>query len=134
MLPIKWLVYRTPLVMPPLHRLVPVGERRRWIAVLNECYKNLLQEAHYQGVFDALRSGSTQRASWCGAGPRTAAIPVSRVVGVPPGRRGHALPFCCAALQEARDATDLFNRAVDLSEMLPDHEDADVASPGSLVE
>jgi len=57
MLPLKWLVYRTPLVMPLLRRLVPVGERRRWLAVLNECYKNLLQEAYYQGVFEALRSG-----------------------------------------------------------------------------
>ena len=53
MLPFKWLVFRTPLVMPLLRRLVPVGERRGWLLVLNECYKNLLQEAFYAGVFEA---------------------------------------------------------------------------------
>jgi glycosyltransferase involved in cell wall biosynthesis len=55
MLPIKWLVYRTPLIMPALRRLVPIGERRNWLWILNECYKNLLQAAFYRGVFDALR-------------------------------------------------------------------------------
>ena len=56
MLPFKWLVFRTPLVMPLLRRLVPAGERRGWLLVLNECYKNLLQEAYYAGVFDARRA------------------------------------------------------------------------------
>lgn len=56
MLPFKWLVFRTPLVMPFLHWLVPRAEARNWLLVLNECYKNLLQEAFYEGVFQALRS------------------------------------------------------------------------------
>jgi glycosyltransferase involved in cell wall biosynthesis len=55
MLPIKWLVFRTPLVMPFLRWLVPIGERHGWLLVLNECYKNLLQQAYYGGVFHALR-------------------------------------------------------------------------------
>lgn len=55
MLPIKWLVFRTPLIMPALRRLVPIAERHSWLWVLNECYKNLLLAAFYQGVFEALR-------------------------------------------------------------------------------
>src|SRR5579885_556432 len=76
MLPLKRLVYRTPLVMPLLRRLVPVGERRGWLLLLNECYKNLLQEAYYAGVFAAWRPG--------GAAPR-AAHPV-------PGGADHGIP------------------------------------------
>ena len=64
MMPVKRLVYGTPLVMPLLRGLVPVGERRGWLLVLNECYKNLLQEAYYGGVFAA------QRAAREGARPR----------------------------------------------------------------
>jgi glycosyltransferase involved in cell wall biosynthesis len=56
MLPFKWLVFRTPLVMPLLHWLIPRAEARGWLLVLNECYKNLLQEAFYEGVFRALGS------------------------------------------------------------------------------
>jgi glycosyltransferase involved in cell wall biosynthesis len=55
MMPVKRLVYGTPLVMPLLRGLVPIGERRDWLLVLNECYKNLLQEAYYGGVFEAQR-------------------------------------------------------------------------------
>jgi len=58
MLPFKWLVFRTPLVMPLLRRFVPVGERRGWLLVLNECYKNLLQEAFYAGVFEARKTAA----------------------------------------------------------------------------
>jgi len=56
MLPFKWLVYRSPLVMPLLHWLVPRAEARNRLLVLNECYKNLLQEAFYEGVFGGLRT------------------------------------------------------------------------------
>jgi glycosyltransferase involved in cell wall biosynthesis len=56
MLPFKWLVYRTPLIMPALRRLVALGERRQWLWILNECYKNLLQAAFYRGVFEARRT------------------------------------------------------------------------------
>jgi len=42
--------------MPLLRGLVPIGERRGWLLVLNECYKNLLQEAYYSGVFETRRS------------------------------------------------------------------------------
>ncbi len=76
MLPLKRLVYGTPLVMPLLRRLVPVGERRGWLLLLNECYKNLLQEAFYAGVFAARRPA--------GAAPR-AAHPV-------PGGADHGIP------------------------------------------
>jgi len=55
MLPLKWLIYRTPLVMPLLRWIVPRAEARNWLLVLNECYKNLLQEAFYTGVFEAVR-------------------------------------------------------------------------------
>jgi glycosyltransferase involved in cell wall biosynthesis len=56
MLPLKWLVYRSPLIMPALRTLVPAAERREWLWVLNEYYKNLLQAAFYRGVFEALRA------------------------------------------------------------------------------
>jgi len=56
MLPLKWLVYRTPPIMPLLRWIVPRAEKREWLLVLNECYKNLLQEAYYDGVFRAMRA------------------------------------------------------------------------------
>ncbi len=65
MLPVKWLVYRTPLVTPLVRWLVPRAEARGWLLPLNECYNHLLWEAYYDGVFQALRSPR----------PRTAAQP-----------------------------------------------------------
>jgi hypothetical protein len=56
MLPLKRLVYRTSLIMPLLRWIVPRAEKREWLLVLNECYKNLLQDAYYDGVFRALRA------------------------------------------------------------------------------
>ncbi len=61
MLPLKWLVYRTPLVMPLLRWIVPRAEARGWLLVLNECYTNLIWEAYYEGVFTALRSPQPAR-------------------------------------------------------------------------
>jgi len=55
MLPLKWLVYQTPLVMPLLRWILPRAEARGWLLVLNECYTNLIWEAYYEGVFTALR-------------------------------------------------------------------------------
>jgi glycosyl transferase family 2 len=55
LLPLKWLVFRTPLVMPLLRWLVPRAEARGWVLVLSECYTNLLWETYYEGVFAALR-------------------------------------------------------------------------------
>ncbi len=55
LLPLKWLVYRTPLVMPLIRWVRPRAEAREWLLVLNECYSNLLWEAYYEGVFAALR-------------------------------------------------------------------------------
>jgi hypothetical protein len=55
LLPLKWLVYRTPLVMPLIRWVLPRAEAREWLLVLNECYSNLLWEAYYEGVFEALR-------------------------------------------------------------------------------
>jgi glycosyltransferase involved in cell wall biosynthesis len=56
MLPLKWLVYRTPLITPLIWWVVPRAEKRRWLLILNECYSFLLWEAFYEGVFRALRS------------------------------------------------------------------------------
>ena len=42
--------------MPLVRRMVPRAEKGQRLVVLNECYKNLLQEAYYEGVFRALRS------------------------------------------------------------------------------
>ncbi|HLY21436.1 MAG TPA: glycosyltransferase [bacterium] len=64
MLPVKWLVYRTPLITPLIWWIVPRAEARGWLLILNECYSFLLWEAFYEGVFRALRSpDATARAS-----------------------------------------------------------------------
>ncbi len=54
-LPIKWLVFRTPLVMPLFRWLLPRAERRDWLLLANECYTELIWEAYYEGVFEARR-------------------------------------------------------------------------------
>jgi glycosyltransferase involved in cell wall biosynthesis len=54
LLPIKWLVYRTPLVSTPIRWLVPIAEARGWRYVLSECTNHLVWEAYYEGVFSAL--------------------------------------------------------------------------------
>ncbi len=59
LLPLKWLVYRTPLVTPFIRWLLPRAEAREWLLVLNECYSHLLWEAYYDGVFQALREVRT---------------------------------------------------------------------------
>jgi glycosyltransferase involved in cell wall biosynthesis len=70
MLPLKWLVFRTPLVMPLLRWLVPRAEARNWLLVLNECYTNLIWEAYYEGVFAALRRpAASPRAAPAGETP-----------------------------------------------------------------
>jgi glycosyltransferase involved in cell wall biosynthesis len=56
MLPVKWLVYRTPLIAPWIWRIVPRAEARGRLLILNECYSFLLWEAYYEGVFRALKS------------------------------------------------------------------------------
>lgn len=56
MLPVKWLVYRTPLIAPWIWWIVPRAEKRRWLLILNECYSFLLWDAFYEGVFRALRT------------------------------------------------------------------------------
>jgi glycosyltransferase involved in cell wall biosynthesis len=55
MLPLKWLVYRTPLLTPLVRWLLPRAEAREWRLLLSECYNHLLWEAYYEGVFRALR-------------------------------------------------------------------------------
>lgn len=54
LLPIKWLVYRTPLVTPIVRWLLPIAAGRGWTAVLGECTNHLVWEAFYDGVFQAL--------------------------------------------------------------------------------
>lgn len=56
LLPLKWLVYRTPLATPFIRWLVPRAEARGWLLILNECYNFLLWEAYYEGVFRALKA------------------------------------------------------------------------------
>lgn len=55
LLPLKWLVYRTPLIMPVFRWLLPRAEARGWLLLLSECYTELAWEAYYDGVFAALR-------------------------------------------------------------------------------
>jgi hypothetical protein len=55
MLPLKWVVFQTPIFMPALRRLLPVAERHGWLLVASECYTELIWEAYYEGVFDARR-------------------------------------------------------------------------------
>jgi glycosyltransferase involved in cell wall biosynthesis len=59
LLPIKWLVYRTPLIAPFIWRVVPRAEARGWLLILNECYSFLLWEAYYEGVFRTLKAPDT---------------------------------------------------------------------------
>lgn len=54
LLPLKWLVYRTPFFMPALRWLLPRAEARGWLPIQNECYTELIWEAYYDGVFAAL--------------------------------------------------------------------------------
>ena len=66
MLPLKWLVYRTPLITPLVRAILPAAEARRWRLLLAECYNHLIWRAYYDGVFRALRhafpaAGATQR-------------------------------------------------------------------------
>ncbi len=75
MLPLKWLVYRTPLVLPLLRWILPRAEARGWLLVLNECYTNLIWEAYYEGVFTALRHPREHAAAGLG---RPAQEPASR--------------------------------------------------------
>jgi len=77
-LPIKWLVFRTPLAMPLFRWLLPRAERREWLLLANECYTELIWEAYYEGVFEA------RRQPWP---PREAAAPAVRV-GTPVAPRG----------------------------------------------
>jgi GT2 family glycosyltransferase len=59
MLPLKWLVYQTPLVTPLVRWVLPRAEARAWLPVLNECYSHLLWRAYYEGVFRVLRGRGT---------------------------------------------------------------------------
>jgi glycosyltransferase involved in cell wall biosynthesis len=54
LLPVKWLVYRTPLVTVPIRWILPLAESRGWRYVLSECTNHLVWEAYYDGVFSAL--------------------------------------------------------------------------------
>ena len=54
MLPLKWLVFRTPLIMPLLRWILPRAEAWEWLFIQNECYTELIWEAYYEGVFRAL--------------------------------------------------------------------------------
>ena len=55
LLPIKWMIYRTPVLTTPIRWIVPIAEARGWRYVLSECTNHLVWEAYYEGVFGALR-------------------------------------------------------------------------------
>lgn len=68
LLPLKWLVFRTGLLVRLMQAVRPWAERHRRYLILNECYNNLLWHAYYQGVFSALSEG---RAATQGGGRRS---------------------------------------------------------------
>jgi len=59
LLPIKWLVYRTPMLTVPIRWIAPLAEARGWRYVLSECTNHLVWEAFYEGVFGALAERPT---------------------------------------------------------------------------
>ncbi|HLW47031.1 MAG TPA: glycosyltransferase [bacterium] len=84
MLPLKWLVFRTPLFMPVLRRLLPVAERRGWLLLASECYNELTWEAYYDGVFAARRRLRHTHAAPAQPAARGASAGPARAIG--PGR------------------------------------------------
>jgi glycosyltransferase involved in cell wall biosynthesis len=54
LLPIKWVIYRTPILTAPIRWIVPLAEARGWRYLLSECTNHLVWEAYYEGVFSAL--------------------------------------------------------------------------------
>jgi glycosyltransferase involved in cell wall biosynthesis len=79
-LPIKWLVFRTPLAMPLFRWLLPHAERHGWLLLANECYTELIWEAYYEGVFEARRRTPA---------PRTAEPAALGTTMSTPGPRSH---------------------------------------------
>lgn len=73
LLPIKWLVYRTPLVTVPIRWILPLAEARGWHYVLSECTNHLVWEAYYEGVFSALRDPQGHPRPQAGQGQETPA-------------------------------------------------------------
>jgi GT2 family glycosyltransferase len=55
LLPLKWLVFRTPLITPAVEAIRPWAERREILPLCSECYNHLLWRAYYDGAFAALR-------------------------------------------------------------------------------
>lgn len=66
LLPIKWLTYRSRILASPMRVLLRLAEpraqrgsrfaRRCWLLVASECYNFMVQEAYYEGVWQALRT------------------------------------------------------------------------------
>ena len=54
-LPLKWLVYQTPLVTPLIRWLLPWAEAKERVLILAECYNHLIWRSYYDGVFATLR-------------------------------------------------------------------------------
>jgi glycosyltransferase involved in cell wall biosynthesis len=54
MLPLKWLVFRTPLITPAIEAIRPWAERHAILPLCSECYNHLLWRAYYDGAFAAL--------------------------------------------------------------------------------
>lgn len=75
LLPLKWLVFRTPSIRRLIWWIVPRAEARGWLLILNECYSFLLWDAYYEGVFAALRSPDPTKS------PSPAVTPVRPATG-----------------------------------------------------
>lgn len=70
LLPVKWLVYRSGLLAGALRAFLRLAERhldraegwrrRWWLLVASEGYNYLVQEAYYEGVWQALRTPAPQ--------------------------------------------------------------------------
>jgi len=69
-LPVKWLVFRTPLFMPLFRWVLPRAERRGWLLLANECYTELIWEAYYEGVFAARRRSAAPQVAAPARAPR----------------------------------------------------------------
>jgi glycosyltransferase involved in cell wall biosynthesis len=56
LLPLKWLVYRTPVFTAIVEAVRPWAERHALLPLCSECYNHLTWRSYYDGVYAALRS------------------------------------------------------------------------------
>ena len=91
-LPMKWLVFRTPLFMPLFRWVLPRAERRGWLLLANECYTELIWEAYYEGVFEARRRSAAPQVAAPAPAPREPRAGDAAAPGVPTPVGGRRTP------------------------------------------